>query len=142
WPGTLQRYSYVPFLSATVRVFEEPPLINGVAFPLQELAEPPVLHRVKSCGMAPPFVTLKVTGPALTDLVESVNLNSLGLPAVTVTVVAWAAVVCAPAGRAEAQASSPRRPSVRNDLRMPKSPFLKVVAELGRQGSRNPAPRT
>ena len=53
---------------------------------------PPVLHRVKSCGIAPPFVTLKVTGPALTDLVESVNLNSLGLPAVTVTVVAWAAV--------------------------------------------------
>jgi hypothetical protein len=42
----------------------------------------------KSCGMVPLFVYLKVTVPCGTVFVESTNLNSDGLPAVTVTVVA------------------------------------------------------
>jgi hypothetical protein len=44
---------------------------------------PPIL---KSWAIVPLFVTLKTTGtPFFTIFLESVNLNSLGLPAVTVT---------------------------------------------------------
>ena len=44
-------------------------------------------HSLKSCESAPPFVTLKITMPRFTDFLESVKLSSLGLPAVTLTVV-------------------------------------------------------
>jgi hypothetical protein len=43
---------------------------------------------LKSCLIMPLFVTLKVVMPFATVLFDSVNLNSVGLPAVTATVVA------------------------------------------------------
>ena len=47
---------------------------------------------LKSWAILPLFVTLNVVTPLAIVFFESVNLNSLGLPAVTVTVVADAAV--------------------------------------------------
>src|SRR5262249_60251448 len=61
---------------------------------------------LKSWDSAPLFVTLKITVPSFTVLGESVKWNSVGLPAVTVTVAMCAVAVlaafveCAPAGSA------------------------------------------
>src|SRR5690349_15457111 len=57
---------------------------------------------LKSCGILPLFVTVKVTDPAGTEAFESLNLNSL---AVTVTAVACACDRAASAGTAATQST-------------------------------------
>src|SRR5579871_6901778 len=88
WPGSVQRYSYVPALAmVTVRVADLPGESTAVAFPEHAFAVPPLVHSLKSWLMAPLLVTLKVTLPCGTLFAESWNPNSEGFPAVTVTVV-------------------------------------------------------
>ena len=67
---------------------------------------PPIL---KSWGSLPLFVTVNVTAPFATDFFESVNLNSVGLPAVTVTPVACEAPPAGSARASEAPTSAPTR---------------------------------
>src|SRR4051812_27368695 len=124
-PGTVQRYSKMPFFRRTVRIADLPWASNIVPFPLQPFAEPPLLLEqiLKLCGRRPWFVTLNVTVPGLTFFVESLNCSSVGFPAVTVTVCSFAPAVCAVEPLAErapqvtrhADASSPKAILVRNE---------------------------
>jgi hypothetical protein len=94
WPGTVQRYWYEPFSRiAILSVFDWPGLIKRVPVPGHESATglSRAVQILKACGTEPWFVTLNTMIPRLTVLVDNVNLNSLGLPAVTVTVVTAAA---------------------------------------------------
>src|SRR3954454_17762847 len=70
----------------------------------------------KSCGRPAldPFVTLNVTSPCATPLVETLKANSLGCAAVTVTVAAaawfeWASAFAATAAATPAAAASDKR---------------------------------
>src|ERR1700734_2304073 len=87
-----------------VSVALAPGEICAVPLPAHVLAEPPFeLEQTKKvCGNAPLLVTLKVTEPVGTDVAESLNLNSDGEPAATVTVFAVAFAGCAIAGSAHA----------------------------------------
>lgn len=81
------------FLKVTVSVAEPPGEINAVRLPVQVSAVPPfVLEQTsKLCGSEPLLVSLKVTAPCGTVFADSVNLNSDGFPATTLTVVPLAA---------------------------------------------------
>jgi uncharacterized protein len=82
WPGTVHRYwNFPPFLNVTFTVA----VVPGFSF---LVTLPSIL---KSCSSAPLFVTLKVTTPFVADFFDSVNLSSDGLPAVTLTTVAFEA---------------------------------------------------
>src|SRR4051812_19094286 len=96
WPLTVQRYAFAPFLIVTVSFAVLPDWSSGVFLPAI----------LKSCGRVPLFVTLKVTEPAGTDAFDSLNLNSLGEPAATVTVVARGALCLAVAGSAHSVAAA------------------------------------
>jgi hypothetical protein len=99
WPGTVHRYGYfLAFLNVTFSVADFPGAISGVFFPVI----------LKSCLTVPLFVTLKVTAPLGTVFFESVNLNSDGFAAVTVTVLAEDARTRAGAGSAHV-----RRPAAK-----------------------------
>jgi len=75
----VQRKAYLPaFGKETVNVALFPFVINRVFFPAI----------LKLWLTVPRFTTLKVTDPFGTVFFESVNLNSLGFPAVTETAVA------------------------------------------------------
>ena len=54
-----------------------------MTLPAHELALPPfkLEHTLNVCVSVPLFVTLNVTVPVLSDLVESVNAKADGLPA-------------------------------------------------------------
>src|SRR3954463_10070772 len=91
-PATLRTYAFLPFLSVTVSFALLPGFRSGVFLPAI----------LKSCGILPLFVTEKVTEPAGTDALESLNLNSL---AVTVTAVACACDRAAIAGTAAMQST-------------------------------------
>src|SRR4051794_20645531 len=125
WPLTVQRYEFAPFLIVTFRVAVLPDWSSGVVLPAI----------LKSCGRLPLFVTLKVTAPAGTDDFDSLNLNSLGEPAVTVTVVARAAVCFAVAGSTHSRAAATTvRPRTQNFFVM-RSKLLSHSVSNGRQGS-------
>jgi hypothetical protein len=81
-----------------------PGTISFVPLPVQVSAFVVVgfVQTLKSCGTVPPFVTVNVTEPCATVFVDSFQLNSDGLPAVTVTV----AVVRAGLARAVGTATS------------------------------------
>ena len=90
WPGTVQRYSYLPvFVRFTTSVALLPAAIIGVALPAHAVAVPPLLleQTLKSCGRVPLFVTLKVTEPCFTLFVESLNENWFAAGIETLTVV-------------------------------------------------------
>jgi hypothetical protein len=74
-PGTVQRYGYFPAFALSVA--ESPGVIIFVFVPAIS----------KSWGSVPTFVTSKTTVPVGTVERESVNRNSDGFAAVTVTVV-------------------------------------------------------
>src|SRR5438105_6846595 len=59
WPGTVQRYSYLPFLSVTVSVCERPGLSEVVTLPLHAFVfvVPVALEQISNvCGTLPLFV--------------------------------------------------------------------------------------
>jgi len=64
-------------------------LISLVTVPLQALAVPPLglEQTLKVCAIFPLFATVKTTVPLTKRFLESVNVNSVGLPAVTATFV-------------------------------------------------------
>src|SRR5437870_3672268 len=67
WPGTVQRYGNLPFFAnLTTRLAFLPGLSSGDLMPAI----------LKSCDSLPAFVTLKMTVPSATDLVERTKLNS------------------------------------------------------------------
>ena len=78
WPGTVQRNAYLPFFRVVLSVAALPVLSMRVFLP----------EILKSWLSAPLFVTLNVVMPLPIVFFETVILNSLGLPSVTVTVVA------------------------------------------------------
>ena len=82
WPRTVQRYANLPALANVTRTVEVFPGASTTVL------RPAIL---KSCFSVPLFVTRKTTTPLFTALLESVNLSSLGFPAVTRTVCAVAA---------------------------------------------------
>src|SRR4029077_2793806 len=89
-------YLSLPDLSVTLRVADLPGWIIGDFLP----------EIWKSWASLPLFVILNVTDPFATDDLDSVKWNSVGLPAVTVMVVAFAAVVPVPAADAARGAAS------------------------------------
>ena len=77
WPGTVQRNAYLPFFRIVLSVADLPVLRRRVFLP----------EILKSWLSAPLFVTLNVVMPLPNVFFETVILNSLGLPSVTLTVV-------------------------------------------------------
>ena len=67
WPGTVQRYSYVPALrTLTVSLAEAPGEIRAVFLPVHEVADgldDGFEQSWKSCGRVPPLVIVKVMAP-------------------------------------------------------------------------------
>src|SRR5581483_11954204 len=103
WPGTVQRYSYLPgFVTVTFSVAVFPGATIGVTLPAQLVPVPPLLleQSLKSCVSAPLFENLNVSAPCVTELFESTNLKSLLLLTVTLTVVATVFFALASAGTA------------------------------------------
>src|SRR6516162_11559868 len=118
WPGTVQRYSYEPFSRiAILSVFDWPGPISRVPVPGHESARGLSLavQILKSWGSEPSFVTLNTMIPRFTLLADNVNLNSLGLPAVTVTFSTVAASGWAMAGAA-ARPHPPRHAAATNSV--------------------------
>src|SRR4051794_4793490 len=68
--------------------------------------------------------------PLFGFLLESANPNSVGLPAATVTVVAFAAPLCASAGEAARAASAADRASSTGVLRMEELLLVEVALTL------------
>src|SRR5580700_10203139 len=101
-------------MKLTLSVALAPGAICAVPLPAHLFALPPVLaEQTKNVWeRAPLLVTLNVTEPVATDLVESVNENSEGLPAVTVTVAPDAFAGCAIAGTAQASTAAETRPNM------------------------------
>ena len=124
WPGSVHRYAALPFFSVTT---------STAVLPGRSMADflPAIL---KSWVDFPLFVTLNVTTPAGTDIFESVNFSSDGLPAVTVTVDAF--------GAASADAASVRPATatpIVNLMRVNAPP--RVVSGCGGRTARRRRPR-
>ena len=98
WPGTVHSYFCLPAFSTTLRVVDLPGWIIFDVLPAI----------LKSCASLPLFVILNVTAPFAAALFDSVKWNSVGLPAMTAIVVAFAAVVSVPAANAASGAASAR----------------------------------
>src|SRR3954447_26722829 len=118
-------YSYFPAFSVAETVADWPWLRVGVFFPAQEFGSAEVdaafvgAEQIwKSCGRPTlvPFVTLNVTAPALTVLVERAKTNSVGLASVTVTVVAAVRPVWASATGTATAANRARKGAASSDL--------------------------
>ena len=93
WPGTVHRYSYVPFLRPTIMRPDFPGARSGVTVPTHEFDVPPVglAQILNECEICPSFLTSNTTVPAGTIFSESSNSNSEGFPAVTVITVLFGA---------------------------------------------------
>src|SRR5262249_12495763 len=119
WPGTAQRYSYLPFFKNTTVIVAVCPCFRvTVDLPVHEflaVVDTGTEQTLKLWKASPRSVTLKITvPPGRFENFESLNASSEGFPAVTVTVVTAGALCvvtrpnAGPAAASKSHAATPR----------------------------------